>query len=132
MRVIGVRLILYGEDGYPLADARAPVRTGRGISVQATAATALKALRESSWPPGRVARSTVEIEVVEELASGRYRYRVLGKSAGSHTDCLFECEVHAGNAVLAKTIGAFCRDENLRGRARNKGSKTGLHSRAYA
>lgn len=124
-----MRLILYGEDGYPIADTLAPIRSGRGLSVQAAAAEALKSLRESSWPPGRIARSAVEIEVVEEAAAGRYRYRVLGKEGGTPTGCLFECEVAAGNPILAKTIGAFCREEDTKEKARAKRTQGGEDSR---
>jgi hypothetical protein len=118
MRVVGVRLIVYGKDGRTLADALAPVRTGRGIDIQDSAADALKKLRESAWPPGKVTKTEVEIEVVEEVGQGRYRYKVLDKVGGQPTVCVFQCEVRAGNPVLAKTIGAFNREECLREAAR--------------
>lgn len=114
MRVVVVRLVLYGPDGRTLADALAPVRSGRGLDVPDATAAALQELRETAWPPGRVESAMVEVEVVEERAPGRYRYRVLGRSGSDRTRCLFECQVSAGNPVLAKTIGAFCRKEKAR------------------
>lgn len=113
MRAVGVRLIVYGKDGHTLADTMAPIRTGRGISVQDTAAAALKQLRENSWPPGQISKTEVEVDVVEEVGSGHYRYKVLAKTGGEPTHCVFQCEVRAGNPVLAKTIGAFNREESL-------------------
>lgn len=114
MRAVGVRLIVYGQDGHTLADTTAPIRTGRGINVQDTAAAALKKLRESSWPPGKISRTEVEIEVIEEIGPGRYRYKVMAKTGGEPTHCVFQREIRAGNPVLAKTIGAFNREESLR------------------
>lgn len=114
MRAVGVRLIVYGQDGHTLADTAAPIRTGRGINVQDTAAAALRKLRESSWPPGKISRADVEIEVIEEIGPGRYRYKVMAKTGSEPTHCIFQCEVRAGNPVLAKTIGSFNREESLR------------------
>lgn len=114
MRAIGVRLILYGSDGQPLADTFAPVNLGRGLNVQEAAADSLKQLREAIWPSAEVSRTEVEIEVVEEIGPGRYRYKVLDKIDDEPTHCIFQCLVNAWNPVFAKTIGAFHREDSLR------------------
>lgn len=113
-RAVGVHLILFGADGRHLTDAFAPIDSGRGLSVRRTAADSLKKLRETSWPDGRVSRAQVEIDFVEEVAPGRYRYKLFDKIDGGPTRCVFQCEVSADNPVLAKNIGAFCRKESER------------------
>ena len=114
MRAVAVRLIQYGADGRVLDDASAAVRVGRALSVSAATAEALKELNASTRAPGKVARIAVEVELIEEIGLGRYRYRVLSKSGAERTGCLFKCEVEAANPVLAKTIGAFRRKEEAR------------------